>query len=493
MASTSEFIVSVLALSAFTLVLYKAHFFQVVRNLPSDAMHGISAMLDNEIDDDSKELAVRKAGLALISATLRAGGRLILALVAAAVTIMPLGAVGMASPQDTVELMLSMKYIAGMSAAGILAFLVFRGRAGRSRVVGSESSGSYRFGDRFFHTLAFSNNGVQRIALQIDDFVFARRIASVPESEPIFLTSLARGGTTALLNAFHDMPGVGTHLYLDMPFVTAPLLWSKVSRQNFRSVGRRKRAHGDGFEIDLDSPEAFEEVLWKLYWPDHYQETAILPWTAAEAREEAQKAFEAHFKKIVLLRRKARLRADNHPVRYMSKNNANLARLDLPRAMFPNCDIVIALRRPGPHAASLCRQHRNFAVLHDKDHFARRYMSDIGHFEFGALHRPLAFEGFDTTNSDPEEPDYWLRYWIAAFRSVNPAIERCHVVSQDSLRAQPQATMEALANKLNIATGGLGCSQHFRSTPDIEPKNLFTPKLLAEADEIYDTLIENVG
>ena len=42
-----------------------------------------------------------------------------------------------------------------------------------------------------------------------------------------------------------------------------------------------ERAHGDGVEVGLDSPEAFEEMLWMAFWPEHYRENAILPWSTS--------------------------------------------------------------------------------------------------------------------------------------------------------------------------------------------------------------------
>jgi hypothetical protein len=491
MTPIAEFLVSILAIAAFTLVLYKTTLPGVVRDISAAAMRGLSAMLDSELDDDGKEAAIRGAGLALIAGTFRASWRLVLALGAAAAAVLLAGPAGIAAPADTLALMLRVDYILGVSAAAIFLGWAVRRRAGGAGAdaaqTGAGTATGYGFGDRFFHMLAFSGAGFQRAMARLDDRLFARRIAAVPDLPPIFVTSLARGGTTALLNAFHEMPGIATHLYRDMPFVTAPLLWSKLGGHGRRSVARRARAHGDGLEIDLDSPEAFDEVLWKLYWPDHYGAHAITPWTPADARAAARDSLARHFRKIALLRRPGRLAAGEAPVRYLSKNNANIGRLDLLPAMFPGCDIVIALRRPAAHAASLLRQHRNFRTLHAEDEFTRRYMRDIGHFEFGALHRPIAFDGVEP-GADTADPDYWLRYWIAAFRALLPVVGRCHVVTQDALRAHPQATMQALAARLKLDTGGLDFTRHFRPVPDTAPEGLFDPDLLEEAETLYTAL-----
>ena len=75
--------------------------------------------------------------------------------------------------------------------------------------------------------------------------------------------------------------------------------------------------------------------------------------------------------------------AKQAPCRYVSKNNANVARLPLLTEMFPDCSLVIALRRPSAHAASLLRQHENFLRLHKEDPFTKACMRDIGHLRPG--------------------------------------------------------------------------------------------------------------
>src|SRR5690606_23299899 len=117
----------------------------------------------------------------------------------------------------------------------------------------------------------------------------------------IFVTSIARAGTTALLNALADVPGVATHTYRDMPFVTAPTLWNRLAGGRMRRVERRERAHGDGLEIDLDSPEAFEEVVWRLFWPEKYGATIAL-WDGADRKEDADRFLARHMGKVIRAR-----------------------------------------------------------------------------------------------------------------------------------------------------------------------------------------------
>ena len=139
-------------------------------------------------------------------------------------------------------------------------------------------SETYRAGDQLVHTMAFASGSVMRIASSLDNLVFAHSISKTEQAAPVFVTSLPRGGTTAVLNALDSLRSVATHRYRDMPFITAPLLWDLFGSGSARQVAKRQRAHGDGIEIDLESPEAFDEVLWRLYWPGKYDRGSISLW-----------------------------------------------------------------------------------------------------------------------------------------------------------------------------------------------------------------------
>ena len=290
--------------------------------------------------------------------------------------------------------------------------------------------------DRLLHRIAFSSPHVQLAAAEMEDTLFRRDLRGVETGPPVFVTSLPRAGTTTLLTALSTVRGLATHLYRDMPFVMAPMLWSRLSGRFRRTAALAERAHGDGVRIGFDSPEAFEEVIWRAFWPDHYDEDGIRPWTAADRRDDAQSFMEDHFRKVVALRcGRSDGRGIEGPGRYLSKNNANIARLDLLPGMFPDAAIVVPVRRPLEQAASLHRQHANFLRRHAEDPFALRYMGDIGHYEFGALHRPIRFEGFATLAEGlgPGDLDYWLAYWIAAFEHVARHRSRVLLVEYEDL------------------------------------------------------------
>ena len=403
-----------LGFAGFAVVLWWVRIVPVSRDALKVAMAGLGAMTDSELDDASKEVAVRRAGLASIGAAFNIFWRFVLALAAAAAPIFLADAIGLV-PRDAVfGLMLRWDYIIIVSVVAIaLSEIVRRRRALAGETISKVNR--YSAADRFFHMLAFSNPAVLKAAFSSIEDQLISWAPREPSAPPVFITSLARGGTTALLNALHDIPGIATHTYRDMPFLTAPILWNRLAGGRKRGVELHERAHGDGLEIDLDTPEAFEEVIWKMFWPEKFQGGSIGLWgVVGDRKAEAEQFLAHHMAKVIRAREFPGRDAAAGMVRYCSKNNTNVARIPYLVNAFPGCRIIVPVRRPESHAASLLRQHKNFLNLQAEDGFVSVY-ARYRTFQFGALHKPLQFPGFEEDRYDPVTGDYWLHYWTQAF------------------------------------------------------------------------------
>lgn len=347
---------------------------------------------------------------------------------------------------------------------------------------------SYSGLDRFLHKLAFSGSVVQKVMADLDDSMFAKSGAPATAPRPIFVTSLPRAGTTILLTALASLPELASHTYRDMPFVMAPVLWSKFSGRFQKGTEMKERAHGDGIEVGYDSPEAFEEILWRAFWPAKFSDTGIGLWTASDRNPDAEEFFRKHMAKIVSLRC-----GTGSTGRYISKNNANIARLDVIPAMFPDAKILVPVRSPMAHAASLLRQHQNFLQQHQDDDFTKRYMHDIGHLEFGALHRPIQFPGLAERQAGlhAESLDYWLAYWICAFEYVRERREDLILVSHDEVCNQGAETTERLFAALEIGDDSAKSSVAAYFKPEAARERTYpehNAALRAEAESLYSNL-----
>ena len=124
-------------------------------------------------------------------------------------------------------------------------------------------------------------------------------------------------------------------------------------------------------------------------------------------------------------------------------------------ALFPDAQVLVPFRRPVDHAVSMWRQHQNFTQIHAEEPFARRYMADIGHYDFGANLRPVAFR--ELSDSDiPDSPDdtqFWLRYWCTAFEHILKLADLVPValVNYDRLCDDPTPGLRSIYDLLDIA------------------------------------------
>ena len=458
--------------------------FDIVRAasaIVQSSMAGVSAMLDSGLDDEAKELAVQRAGIAVLKHTGSAFVRFALALAVSAAVVYGADILVVSDLSQTMALMLNWPFILGTTTVSVVIYYVLRRRA-PAKEEPADAGSDYTSADQFVHRLAFSGPRLQRALARFEDRIFAEKLNRISDTPPIFITGLPRAGTTVVLNALARVPEVATHTYRDMPLVLSPLLWQRASRPFARRAALRERAHGDGLEIGLDSPEAFEEAVWRTLRPQDFTSDRLPLLGPGDYDGETVAFLTAHFRKI----RAARNVPDG---RYVSKNNGNIARLNVLPEMFPGCRIVTPVRDPIAHAASLLRQHRNFLDLHSKDPFGEAYMRDIGHFEFGRLHKPIAFAGVSDPGQGPDLPDYWLTYWIAAHGHILDHADRLILVTHEALCADPDGIMRALCAQLDLDdSAGVEFASLFRPTKPSREAGRFDPALRAKAQALYRQL-----
>lgn len=346
--------------------------------------------------------------------------------------------------------------------------------------------------DRMVHNLAMGQLELQKSLSRMEDKSFDKTHSDITAANPVFITSLPRAGTTLLLEVIARAPDFVSHTYRDMPFLLCPLLWDRVSRRFRKQAEPRERAHGDGMLIGYDSVEAFEEILWRAFWPEHFEPTRIRPWAPEEEDEDGEFAsfLRQHMHKIIGL---GRSRAGSvAPRRYVSKNNANIARLGWLDRHFPDATILIPYRDPAGQIASLARQHVNFLEAHAKDGFVLRYMETVGHLEFGRALRPVDFNGWLATASDldPATLDFWAEYWIVAFGAVlRTAGSRAVVFSYDRLCAAPAAGLEALEAQVGVKAGSFTASAaRFRAANTRGPTTDIAPDRARRLEEVLAQL-----
>ncbi|MDF7773757.1 sulfotransferase [Sphingomonas sp. AOB5] len=265
----------------------------------------------------------------------------------------------------------------------------------------------YSRADRILHHIALGFRPVLEASFDIERARYRRALNGIAVEAPVFVSGLARAGTTVLMRALHASGGFASLSYRDMPFPLAPNSWARLGRGFQRHVETSERGHGDGLTHDLDSPEAIEEVFWRMHEGDRYRtREALLPEPVAP---DTIAAFRDYVR-LVLLR--------HGGPRYLSKNNNNVLRLPALVAAFPDAVLLHPFRDPLQQAISLRTQHVRADKLAAEDPFRRRYMSWLGHHEFGADQRPFGFEGAPGAGESRARIDYWLKGWISVHRAL---------------------------------------------------------------------------
>lgn len=299
--------------------------------------------------------------------------------------------------------------------------------------------------DQALHRLAFAGLNAQKVLADVEARLFRDQLAGATSKRPVFVSSLPRAGTTLLLDVLHSLPEFASATYRHMPFALCPLLWRSLAERFRQRATLTERAHGDGMQVGYDSPEAFEEIVWTAFWQRHYGGDRIVPWSAHNRDDEFEAFFERYIRTVVAA-------SGGSAVRYLSKNNANIARLDLLPTLFPDCAIVVPIRNPWAQAASLERQHRRFRVIHADAPFALRYVTWLGHFEFGAALKPIDFNGWvGRPAASPDTQTFWLRYWADAYEAILAApTDRLILIDYDALCRRPAPYLAALGQALDV-------------------------------------------
>ena len=246
---------------------------------------------------------------------------------------------------------------------------------------------NYTWLEQKFHKLALSSKFMREITFDFE----GSYLPSLSETDNhIFITGLARAGTTILLNALYKSNVFASLSYADMPFVLAPNLWAKISF-NKKNLMLKERAHGDGIKVSTDSPEAFEEVFWRTFSDD----------------EEIEEKFRIYISNITYKYKKKR---------YLSKNNQNIRRIDLITSILSGSKILVPFRDPVQHSYSLLNQHKKFIADSKNDNFISKYMKWIGHTEFGPNYIPIYNQNLKFEND--LDLNHWIEQWYLTYSNA---------------------------------------------------------------------------
>ena len=265
----------------------------------------------------------------------------------------------------------------------------------------------YSFLSKILHHLALGNNFIPEMLHDIELTIFKKKLELNNLKPHIFVCGLPRSGTTILMRYLYETKEFASLTYRDMPFVVLPNLWSKISNR-IKSNPYKERIHDDKISINIDSPEALEEIFWRVKLQKNYiYSNKLIEHTVDEFTINEFK----NFISLILYKYKKKL--------YLSKNNNNLLRLESIIRTFPNCIILIPFRDPFQQANSLLNQHKHFTKIQSRDKFVKKYMTYLVHHEFGLDHRPYEFVKKDRAEIDKYSIEYWLNQWAEVYAHLS--------------------------------------------------------------------------
>ncbi len=343
----------------------------------------------------------------------------------------------------------------------------------------------YNFLSRTLHRIALGTPFIGQASLDLEEMLAVRGPA--PEIiQPVFISGLARSGSSILLGSLYQSQQFRSLTYRDMPFVLMSGVWRKLSYAFKTQREATERAHADRLMVDYDSPEAFEEIFWQTFCGELYiLKDRLIP-------HGATKAIRTNFRKFV--GHVVNSREKESRSRYLSKNNNNLLRLPTIKKVFPDALILIPFREPLQHALSLLRQHELFLQLHSKDKFSLDYMNWLGHYEFGLGHKHYIYcEESRLTTMDSNHIDYWLQCWLETYQfALHTSPADAIFLGYEQLCEGSDEEFTKLFSALNLASDPSVAASYYAKA-EARPVEGYNADLYEACKQLHSTLQDRHG
>lgn len=301
--------------------------------------------------------------------------------------------------------------------------------------------------------------------------------------KPIFVSGLARSGSTILTEVISQHPHLACHHYSDFPLTWIPYWWNSLRKQlPLPKRAPQERAHRDRMMITADSPEAIEEVLWMYFFPAAHKTDCAQVMNAEENHAQFEKFYRAHIQKLLAVSRRQR---------YVAKNNYLVTRLEYLLKLFPDARFVIPIRNPRQQVASLVKQHQLFSRLNAEDRRVSRQLQLSGHFEFGPLRRPIIVNEDRRTHyrRDLDDIAWYAGQWADVYGYLHQRMQEnqaladaCLVIRYEELCSEAGNSLKKVFAHLDLDDEWAGAIISARS-PTITAPDYYRPDYSAAQEE----------
>jgi hypothetical protein len=280
---------------------------------------------------------------------------------------------------------------------------------------------------------------------KLESKILADELINTRVDRPVYVTSLARAGTTIVTEMLAQHPQVTSLCYSDFPNMWTPY-WRNWLLQRSRPLPPKsvERAHRDRIRVSNDSPEAVEEVLWRYFFPQQNETGADNVLNVSHRNPDFDEFYRNTILKLLLVR---------NAERYLAKGNYNISRIRYLLGLFPDAKFVVPVRHPVNHIASLVKQHRLFLEAHRQDQRVGRQLGFAGHWEFGPDRKFVHFgdahlarqigEAWD----NGEDVKGWALYWAGTYEylfSVAKETDSILIFNYETLCQQSESVIDRI-------------------------------------------------
>jgi hypothetical protein len=301
----------------------------------------------------------------------------------------------------------------------------------------------------------------------LETAVLEDELAGVQVCKPVYVSGLARSGTTILTELLDQHPRLTSHRYSDFPNVWTPY-WRNFLLQKTRrgTPVTAERAHRDRIQVSNDSPEAVEEVLWMYFFPHCHAAQQCNTLDEQVSNPAFERFYRDHIRKLLVVRKRER---------YLAKGNYNVGRLRYLLKLFPDARFLIPYRKPLDHVASLMKQHAFFLQADAADRRVGRQLAFSGHFEFGPGRSAVHFGDQDRHRaitaawSGGREVEGWARYWAETYGyllnqvQADPRLRQASLfVKYEALCGAPGETIDRILQHCDLERDSFAAArQHY--------------------------------
>jgi hypothetical protein len=271
---------------------------------------------------------------------------------------------------------------------------------------------------KFFHTFKFLSFFLDRL----ETITLRRDIDDLHVTKPIYITGVARAGTTIVLEMLCKHPDLASHRYKHLLIPYIPHWFSQITKLTNFYTKPFERLHKDGIVVNRESPEAVEEIFWQEFFKDSHNEKVSNIVEKNVSNPQFEMFYKTHIKKLIY---------NQSASRYLTKNNYNLTRLEYILEIFPSAKFLLIIRNPFNHIASLMKQSELFIKLERKKSLLNDWLGMLGHHEFGNWQTCINAGDFEIIQNIHNLWDKkatavkgWAYYWNSLYSYIADSLDK---------------------------------------------------------------------